>query len=284
MSHEQVFPASLPAPPSRPRTIAFTSGKGGVGKSSLALSTALLLARRGRRVAILDGDLGLASLHVLLGQTPRFDLRHVVAGDKRLRDILLQGPHGLLVVPAGSGVADLANLGEQDRDELLAQLAEIERAVDFILIDTGAGISDTVLTLIAASDEAVVVTVPEPTSLADAYALMKVIVQHAAAYPFHILMNMVRDEAQAQQVYRSLEQILLRFLGYRPGYAGFVVADQWVTRSVVQQVPFAILAPRAPATRCLETLTDTMLGTTEKPPEASGGFWDRVLQRSWRLT
>lgn len=284
MTHELAFPAQFPAPRTRPRTIAFTSGKGGVGKSSLALNTALLLARRGRRVAILDGDLGLANLHVLLGQTPRYDLRHVIAGDRRLRDIILSGPHGLLVVPAGSGVAELANLGDDDRDELLAQLSEIEHAVDFILVDTGPGISDTVLTLVAASDEAVVVALPEPTSLADAYALMKVIVQHAAAYPFHVLMNMVRDASQAQQVYASLEQILLRFLGYRPGYAGFVVADPWVSRAVVQQVPFAILAPEAPATRCLETLTDTMLGTPPKPPHAPTGFWDRVLQRSWRLT
>ncbi len=284
MTHELAFSAQFPAPPARPRTIAFTSGKGGVGKSSLALNTALLLARRARRVAILDGDLGLANLHVLLGQTPRYDLRHVIAGDRRLRDIILSGPHGLLVVPAGSGVAELANLSDDDRNELLAQLSEIEHAVDFILIDTGAGINDTVLTLIAASDEAVVVTLPEPTSLADAYALMKVVVQHAAAYPFHILMNLVRDASHAQQVHASLEQILLRFLGYRPGYAGFVVADPWVSRAVIQQVPFVILAPRAPATRCLEALTDTMLGTPPEPPHAPTGFWDRVLQRSWRLT
>jgi flagellar biosynthesis protein FlhG len=284
MTHELAFPAQFPAPRARPRTIAFTSGKGGVGKSSLALNTALLLARRGRRVAILDGDLGLANLHVLLGQTPRYDLRHVIAGDRRLRDIVLGGPHGLQVVPAGPGVAELANLGDDDRDELLAQLSEIEQAVDFILIDTGAGISDTVLTLIAASDEAVVVALPEPTSLADAYALMKVTIQHAAAYPFHVLMNRVRDASQARQVHASLEQILLRFLGYRPGYAGFVVADPWVGRAVVQQVPFAILAPRAPATRCLEALTDTMLGTPPHPAPAPTGFWDRVRQRSWRLT
>lgn len=281
MSHELAFPAQYPPPRVRPRTIAFTSGKGGVGKSSLTLNTGVLLAGRGRRVAVLDGDLGLANLHVLLGQTPRHDLRHVLAGDKRLKDIILRGPHGLLVIPAGSGVAELANLPDEDRDELLSQLGEIESAVDFILIDTGAGISDTVLTLIAASDEALVITLPEPTALADAYALMKVIIQSAAAYPFHLLLNMVRDASHAQQVFGSLEQILLRFLGYRPGYAGFVVTDAWVSRAAVQQVPFSILAPRAPATRCLDALTDLMLGAASKPSPDAGSFWDRVRHRSW---
>lgn len=270
---------ALPAPSSRPRTVAFTSGKGGVGKSSLALNTGILLARRGRRVAVLDGDLGLANLTVLLGQSPRYDLRHVVAGERHLGEVLLRGPEGLLVVPAGPGVAELANLPEAARGRLLAQLREVERQVDFLLIDTGAGISDTVLDLLAASDEALVVTQPEPTALADAYALMKVVVQTRPTYPFHVLVNMVRDERQGEEVFRALAQILGRFLGYRPGYAGAVVADPAVARAAREQVPLVVLAPAAPAVRCLERLAAQLCGAPAARDGRSGSFWARMLGR-----
>jgi flagellar biosynthesis protein FlhG len=275
-TREPSFSLLLPPLPVRPRTIAFASGKGGVGKSNLVLNTGLLLARRGRRVAILDGDLGLAGLNVLLGQTPRHDLRDVLLGTKRLDEILLRGPHGLLVVPAGCGVAELANLGDVERNTLFDQVRELEESVDFLLIDTGAGLGDTVLTLIRASDESIVVTRPEPTALADAYALMKVIIQQQAAYPFHVLINLVSDSRQAHQVFRSLSQILVRFLGYQPGYAGFVVADPAVGQAVVQQVPFAELTPRAPATRCLNTLASRLLGDASSVGEPTPTFWEKV--------
>jgi flagellar biosynthesis protein FlhG len=276
MSQELTFSLALPPLATRPRTIAFTSGKGGVGKSNLVLNTALLLARRGRRVAVLDGDLGLASINVLLGQSPRYDLRHVLAGSKRLSEVLLTGPHGLRVIPAGSGVVELANLGETEREALLAELGEIEATVDFLLIDTGAGITDTVLDLITASDEAIVVTRPEPTALADAYAVMKVVLQLQPAYPFHLLVNMVRDQDQARQVFGALSQILERFLGYRPGYAGHVVTDRQVGQGVVQQVPVAVLAPASPAVRCLDRLVDAIVGEPSGAARAPGTFWQRV--------
>jgi flagellar biosynthesis protein FlhG len=276
-----MFSPPLPLIAARQRTIAFTSGKGGVGKSNLVLNVGLLLARRGRRVAILDGDLGLANLNVLLGQTPKYDLRHVVSGEKRLEEILLRGPDGLVVIPAASGVAELANLAEEEREALLVQVREVEAGVDFLLIDTGAGITDTVLNLIAASDEAVVVTRPEPTALADAYALMKVIIQHEAAFPFHLLINMVRDAGQARQIYGALSQILHRFLGYQPGFAGFVVTDPSVGQAVVHQVPFTIRTPNAPASRCLETLAGTLVGPAARPAARPKTFWQRVTAGRW---
>jgi flagellar biosynthesis protein FlhG len=275
-----VLGATLPPLAVRPRTIAFTSGKGGVGKSNLVLNTGLILARHGRRVAILDGDLGLASLNVLLGLSPRHDLRHVVAGRKRLAEILIRGPHGVLIIPAGSGVAELANLTDAEREGLLGQLHEVAERVDFLLIDTGAGISDTVLNLIIASDEAVVVTRPEPTALADAYALMKVIIQHQASYPFHLLINMVRDGEQAREIFRSLAEILRRFLGYEPGYAGHVVMDPTVGRAVVQQVPFTVMAPRCEAAQGLERLVERLLGAPAAPRPGLP-FWRKLSRWSW---
>ena len=280
-------PEALLPPPSAPtgarcRTIAFTSGKGGVGKSNLVLNTALLLARRGRRVALLDGDLGLANLTVLLGQTPKHDLRDVFSGDKRLDEILLRGPYGVTLVPAGSGVAELAHLTEEQRNDLFEQVAALEKTVDFLLIDTGAGLNETVLSLIMASDESVVVTRPEPTALADAYALMKVVVRECPAYPFHILINMVKDAEQARQVHRSLSEILLRFLSYRPGDAGFVFMDAAVGDAVIQQVPFTVSAPRCRASRCLEGLADRLLGGRAPARGTSPSFWEKVSSRRWR--
>jgi len=284
MSHDDPSPLSTLPPLRLPRhrTIAFTSGKGGVGKSNLILNTGLVLARRGKRVVILDGDLGLASLNVLLGLSPRFDLRHVIAGEKRLDQILLNGPHGIRIIPAGSGVAELANLTDDERETLLVELQELGPTVDFLLIDTGAGLSDTVLNLIVASDEAVVVTRPEPTALADAYALMKVVIQYQAAYPFHLLINMARDADQAQQVFGSLSQILMKFLGYQPGNAGYVVMDPSVGRAVVQQVPFTVLAPRCEAARGLEALADRLLGSPVAPAPDATPFWKRLSRWSWK--
>jgi flagellar biosynthesis protein FlhG len=278
MTGDPTFSSTLPPVVTRHRTIAFTSGKGGVGKSNLVLNTGLALARRGRRVTILDGDLGLASINVLLGLSPRFDLRHVLAGERQLRDILLQGPHEMQIIPAGSGIAELANLDGEAREALLGQLATLAETVDYLLIDTGAGISDTVLNLVMASDEAIVVTRPEPTALADAYALIKVIVQQEPAYPFHLLINMVRDARQAEQVFGSLEQILVRFLGYQPGNAGHVVSDARVGQGVVQQVPFTILAPQCQAARDVEALAARLLGDDAKAAEGRrrGGFWQRL--------
>lgn len=263
----------------RPRTIAFTSGKGGVGKSSLVLNTGLALARRGQRVAVLDGDLGLASLNVLLGLSPRFDLRHVVSGERRLAQVLLRGPHGLCIIPAGSGVAELANLDDAARRRILEQLDEVARAVDYLLIDTGAGINETVLSLVLAADEAIVVTRPEPTALADAYALMKVVIRRETTYPFHLLINMVRDAGEARRIHDGLSEILLRFLAYRPGYAGHVPSDSEVARSVTEQVPFVVKAPRSPAALAVNALAGEMLGARATARDTAGTtFWERVVR------
>ncbi len=271
------------APGTAPRTIAFASGKGGTGTSVLALNVAILLAKRGERVVILDGNFGLGNLNQLLGPSPRYDLRHVLAGERRLRDILLRGPHGLLIIPAGSGVAELANLDESGREMLLEQLEEIEQGVDFLLIDAGAGISDTVLNLIMASDETIVVTRQEPTALTNAYALMKVIVQHRPTYPFHLLINLVKNAAQAQLIYDSLAQILIKFLGYRPGYAGFVVGDANVRRSVMRQVPFVLEAPWSPAAKCLSAFVEKLAPRKKGlgiKSQSARPWWKRKL--SWR--
>jgi flagellar biosynthesis protein FlhG len=273
VGHELQGPAAARA---CPRVIAFTSGKGGVGKSSLVLNTGLALAARGQRVAILDGDLGLGSLNVLVGLSPRFDLRHVVSGERRLAQVLLEGPYGVRIIPAGSGVAELASLEQDARRRIFEQLDEVAQSVDYLLVDTGAGINETVLSLVLASDEAVVVTRPEPTAMADAYALMKVVIRRDTGYPFHLLINMVRDAEEAGRIYQGLSEILLRFLAYRPGSAGHVPTDPEVARSVSEQVPFVMQAPRCPAALAVDALAGAMLGPRLGGRDRAAAFWERM--------
>ena len=220
---------------------------------------------------------------MLTGQTPKFDLRCVLAGEKRLRDTLLVGPQGIRIIPGAQGVAELADLDEKDREELLHQLREVGAGYDFVLIDAGSGIGATTLSLVLAAHEAIVVTRPEPTALASAYALIKIVVQREPAFPFHLLINMVRDARQAEQVFGSLQQILVRYLGYQPGDAGFVVMDKHVGRSVIQQVPFVLGAPRSEATQCLRSLTEKLAPREKGLDIGSQGApsrWSQIF--SWR--
>ena len=163
------------------RVLAITSGKGGVGKTSVTVNLAVVLARWGKRVIILDCDLGTANVDVMLGLHPRYSLQHVLSRQRRLDEVLVEGPHGIKVIPGGSGLQELANLSDSRREELLATFAELDSQADVLLLDTGAGISDNVLQFVLAAGEALVVTTPEPTAVTDAYALIKVASQVAAA-------------------------------------------------------------------------------------------------------
>lgn len=278
---EEVGRLSGGTPVTGPRTVTFVSGKGGVGTTVLLLSTAVLLARRRKRVLVLDGNFGLGNAQVLLGCSPRFDIRHVVAGERRLTDVLLAGPEGIRIIPAASGVPELANLDPEDIEGLLCQVREMGIGYDFLLIDAGSGLGASTLKLVLAADEAIVVTRPEPTAIVSAYALMKVVVLHRVAFPFHLLLNMVRDGNQAGEVYAIMAEIAFRFLGYRPGSAGFVVEDTSVRRSVVDQVPFVLQAPRSDATACLTAIVEKLAPKESGiAPEAAPPFWRRMF--SWR--
>lgn len=257
------------------RTIAFTSGKGGVGKSTLVVNVGLVLARQGVRVGVFDGDLGLANIDVLLGLTPKYTLRDVIEGDLELRDIMVPGPHGLQVLPASSGIESLANLDPDQRDRLVAKLATLEQLIDVLLVDTAAGISSTVLSLVLACQEAVVVTMPEPTALTDAYALLKVVSQRNPNHPVRLLVNMAENQRQAEETYLRIERVTNRFLFSRPSFAGYVVRDPCVTKAVQEQKPLTVYYPYAKATRCIHNLAQSLLAL---PPaaEGMGGFWGRM--------
>lgn len=261
--------------PSGCRTIAFASGKGGVGTSVLALNTALLLARSGKRVAILDGDFGLAGLTVLLGRTPKYDLGDVLAGTKRLEEIILRGPNDLLIIPAGAGVEELADISAEALEILFKELRVLRAGIDYLLIDTPTGIGRVTLDLVRFADETIVVTRPEPTALSDAYGLMKIMELDDPSYPVHVLVNMALDGEQARQVYNALTQITLKFVSYRMGYAGFVTNDPNVGEGVIYQIPFVIRTPTTQATRDLHVLIEKLVPEVKAPRPT---FWERVSQ------
>jgi flagellar biosynthesis protein FlhG len=251
------------APPdSRPRrkVLAVTSGKGGVGKTNIVTNLAIALARQGARVLVLDGDLGLANVDLLLGVAPQYDLQDAILGDKRIEDIVLEGPEGIRVVPASSGVEELANLDEYRTECLLRSLASVEEDVDLILIDAPSGIGTHSVAMSQAADEIIVVTTPEPTSFSDAYAMIKVLSQRPLKCVPALLVNQANSENEALEVSRRVQSVAKRFLNLDIEYWGFILADESVPKSVLRQEPFLSTYPYSPASSCIVRLARRVLG------------------------
>ncbi len=251
------------APPeSRPRrkVLAVTSGKGGVGKTNIVTNLAIALARQGARVLVLDGDFGLANVDLLLGIAPQYDLQDTILGDRRLEDIVLEGPDGIRIVPASSGVEELANLDEYRTECLLRSLSSLEEDTDLILIDAPSGIGSHAVTLSQAADEILVVTTPEPTAFSDAYAMIKVLSQRPLKCTPALLVNQANSENEALEVSRRVQSVAKRFLNLEVAYWGFILADESVPKSVLRQEPFLTTYPYCPASSCILRLARRILG------------------------
>lgn len=246
-------------PASRAQTIAVTSGKGGVGKTSIAVNLGLALAQAGRRVALLDADWGLSNTEIMLGISPKRDLRHVLNGECRLEDIVVEAPHGLMLIPGASGVAELANMDSFERDRLMDALSYLHDTVDFILLDTSPGISDAVIDLAMAADQILLLSTAQPTSLTDAYASAKVICGRRSDAPLSLVLNMVASPAQARDVGAGFASVTERFLGRAVPLRGFVSHDPRVADAVVRQTPFVLGQPHSPAAKCVRLLAGELL-------------------------
>jgi flagellar biosynthesis protein FlhG len=257
------------------RTIAVTSGKGGVGKTSFCANLALLLAQSGKRVIVLDADLGLANIHVLLGATPRLTLEHVLRGEKRLADVLYTGPAGIQVISGASGLPALADVSAEQRHQFVASLAELDSLADVILIDTGAGLSRNVLAFVLAVEEVVVLTTPEPTALTDAYATIKVITQDNPEANIRLLVNIAANRADADLAAERLKLVSKQFLNLDLDVLGYVPQDPSVGRAVRAQIPLALKYPDSPSARALRQIAES-LGLGPARQAGARGFLNRM--------
>ncbi|MGE5371340.1 MAG: MinD/ParA family protein [Solirubrobacterales bacterium] len=231
------------------RVIAITSGKGGVGKTNLALNLAISIATMGRRVLLLDADMGLGNVDIILGLIPKHNLYHVIKREKDVKEIIVTGPQGLKIIPGGSGVQEMANLSEHDLRRVVWDLGRLDGESDYMIIDTGAGISNNVLCFVTAADEIIVITTPEPTSMTDAYGIIKAASAREAVGRISVIVNRVSSEGEGILVGQKLKSVAQRFLGVEVEILGYVLEDRAVEEAVMKQVPFVMGSPSSPAAR-----------------------------------
>lgn len=247
------------------RVIAVSSGKGGVGKTNVVSGFAISLARMGKRVLIIDADLGLANIDIIFNKRPEYNIRDVMTGEVELKDIVIELQENIYLIPAGSGISDLTKLSEAQKLSLLNEFDTIDSDFDYVLVDTGAGISDNVLYFNLASDDCVVVTTPEPTAITDAYALMKVMAgEHGYRY-FKLVVNMVESEKEAKKVYFSLSQAVSKFLGGTViEYLGFLPREPEVGKSVLKRMPVMNAYPDSEYTKAMIKLSNVLVKSVSR--------------------
>ena len=230
-----------------PRVIAVASGKGGVGKTSVSINLAAALVNAGQRTLLLDTDLGLANVDVMLGLSPRFTLADVFAGRCELRDTVLEGPNGLMIVPAASGKRHMTELTPQQHVGLVHAFSELDVPIDTMVVDNAAGIADGVLTFCQAAQDVVVVVCDEPASVTDAYALIKVLSRERGVTRVQVLANQVQHAVEGRQLFEKLERVTSRFLDVTLSYLGAIPRDEWLRRAIQRQESVVDAFPSAPA-------------------------------------
>ena len=264
------------------RVITVTSGKGGVGKSNIVVNLGLALARMGQKVLLIDADLGLANLDILLGLSPRFTIHDLLSLRRSLSEVLVEGPEGIKILPASSGIPELADLDKHQKMFLLNELDEYSESIDVVLIDTGAGISRNVLFFNIAALERIVVANNEPTSITDAYALIKILASKHGENHYKLLVNGLSKPQEGEMVYRTMLRVTERFLGKGISleYLGVIPYDEAIPRAVLKQQPVLSLFPRAKVSQCFGSLAKK-LWDSSAPTEMGSNikfFWRRLLQ------
>ncbi len=265
--------------PTRTRTIAITSGKGGVGKSNVAVNVALELAALGQRVSLLDADLALANADVLCGLNPQYHLGHVISGKRSLAEVILEIARGVRLIPGGSGIAELTELSRDQHARLIDELCAVESASDFMLIDTAAGIAANVTGVLRAATEIIIVTTPDPTAVVDAYATIKVISQQAPGSSVQVVVNDVIGIGDADRVFAQLQTTAERFLGLRLMHLGTIPRDAGLVEAVREQVPVVEYAPESPSSRALRLIARclTQSGQSRNPAATTrASFWQSL--------
>jgi flagellar biosynthesis protein FlhG len=260
------------------RIVAVTSGKGGVGKTNFTINFGLALVEQGSRVAILDADLGMANINVALGMAVRSSLHDVVLGQRTLTEVMVEGPGGIKIIPGGSGVQELAEIGEKARTRLLEGLTELAEFVDVLLIDTAAGISRNVLGFACAADTVVVVTVPEPPAIADAYGMIKSLLTLKRGADVRLVVNRTMRPFEGKAVYEKLNLVVKRFLGAHITSFGAIPEDDAVPDCVRRQRAFLREDPNSPVSRAVRRLAESYLGDRRVDSGGVSGFLKRLVR------
>lgn len=259
------------------RVIAVTSGKGGVGKTNLSVNMGLALTELGRRVALLDADMGLANVDVLLGMYPKFNLSHVLKGEKTLNEIIVQGPSGMQVIPASSGLQHMSDLSTVEQAAIIRAFSDFNEDLDVLIVDTAAGISPSVVNFARACQEVIVVVCDEPTSLTDAYAFIKLLNRDYGLNRFHILTNMVQSAQQGQSLFQKLNKVTDRYLDVTLNFAGAIPYDDYLRKAVQQQNPVLLAYPRSKASLALKNVARQINSWPLKAQ--AGGYLEFFVER-----
>ena len=262
------------------RVITVTSGKGGVGKTNLSVNMALAFARLGKKVVVMDADLGLANVNVMLNMIPKYNLYHVIKKQKTIREILVETEYGISIVAGASGFSQIANMGEEDRKDFIAELETLSNA-DIIIIDTSAGVSSNVLDFIAAADDAVIITTPEPTAITDAYGIIKIIATEydSLNMGLKLVVNRAKGVAQAKGVADRMINIAGQFLNLKVDYLGFIYDDHSVPHSVLRQKPFMVIDPKCKASICVQHIVERMDRNKTMSSKGIGGMFRKMFDK-----
>lgn len=259
------------------RVIAVTSGKGGVGKTNVSVNLGVSLSQRGRKVALLDADMGLANVDILLGLSPKYNLSHVLQGEKTLNDIMLTTADGLKVIPASSGIQQMSELSTMEQASVIRAFSELDQNLDVLIVDTAAGISSSVVNFARASQEIIVVICDEPTSLTDAYAYIKLLNRDFGIGEFHIIANMVQSIQQGQQLFTKLSKVTDRYLDISLDYVGAIPFDESLRKAVQKQKPVVEVFPQSKATLAIKNLAHKIDNWPIK--NCPGGYLEFFVER-----
>lgn len=243
----------------RAKVYAVTSGKGGVGKTNITVNLAIALSQKGYRVVIIDADLGLSNIDVVFGIVPKYTLLDSINSEKGILDILCEGPNNIKFISGGSGVQELINLDQNSLDAFMANMSLLDHIADFILIDTGAGLSHTVMNFVLAAEEVILVVTPEPTSITDAYALVKTVSNTSKDSKISVLINRADNENEAKSVYNNFSMVSERFLGMKLESLGYLPFDQSFTKSVKMQRPYLLNYPKSATSKLINEIADLLI-------------------------
>ncbi|HZK42814.1 MAG TPA: MinD/ParA family protein [Syntrophomonadaceae bacterium] len=241
------------------KVIVISSGKGGTGKSTLALNLSMDLSRKGKKIVLLDADMGLANIDIMLGIVPKYNLYHVVTGKKTISDITVHIAEGFDIIPGGSGVYELANLNQDRLKNILVQLGQLDGIYDYMIIDTGAGLSESVLTFLLAADDVIIITTTEPTSITDAYGIVKSLNKNTFAGVIYLVVNRVANRSEGIMTAEKFKLVCKKFLDIEISLLGYVVDESLISVGIRRQQPFITLYPKSIAAKNISMISDSLL-------------------------